>query len=184
MGTRNILLTAAAVAILTLGVRSPAAACVSRPITPEMSAGPHDYSNPSTTSKLWREGDPGEPLRLRLRVLDTCGESLAGTRVQVLHANQDGDHDPDRWRAVMTSDERGELELLTVYPGYAGGLPRHIHFVVSHPRHRELVTRLFFKSDPAAADESIEAVTVVLDEVRADKVSGWVGGYEFVLAPK
>jgi protocatechuate 3,4-dioxygenase beta subunit len=71
-----------------------------------------------------------------------------------------------------------------VYPGYAGGLPRHIHFVVSHPRHRELVTRLFFKSDPAAADESIEAVTVVLDEVRADKVSGWVGGYEFVLAPK
>lgn len=173
----------AAVAILALGVQAFANTCVFREPTPQLGAGPHDYSHAPSTNKLWREGDPGEPLRLRIRVLDMCGKPLAGTRVQVLHANQDGDHEADRWRAIMTADERGELELLTVYPGYAGYLPRHIHFIITHPRHRELVTRLFFRSDPAAADESIEQVTVVLDEVRAGGVTGWIGGYEFVLSP-
>lgn len=177
-GIRSVAVTL----ILGLGIQSLAYACTPRAPTDVMSPGPHDYSYAPATSTLWRKGDPGEPLVLHIRVLDTCSKPLAGARVQVLHADQDGDHYPDRWRAVLTSNERGELKLLTVFPGYAGDIPRHIHFIVSHPGHGELVTRLFFRNDPTA-DESIEDNTVVLDEIRQGKVNGWIGGYEFVLAP-
>lgn len=170
-------------AMFALVMQSLAHACTPREPTSGMWEGPHDYSYAPATNKLWHEGDAGEPLLLHIRVLDTCGKPVPGARIQVLHANQDGVHEPDRWRGVMTSDERGEFKLLTVYPGYAGDIPRHIHFVLSHPGHPELVTRLFFRSDPTA-DESIEDLTVVLDEIRTGGVRGWVGGYEFVLPPK
>ena len=169
------------VAALALCAHSAARACNKRAPTPEMSPGPHDYSFAPAETNLWREGDEGQPLLLRARVLDTCGEPVAGARVQILHANQDGDHEPDRWRATVISDDRGEFELVTVYPGYAGGLPRHIHFKLNHADHRPLVTRLFFKSDPAV-DQSLESNTVVLDEIRRGGKTGWVGGYEFVLS--
>ena len=171
------------IATLALGVHSVAGACDKRVPTPEMSAGPHDYSFAPAESNLWREGDEGEPLFLHARVLDTCGKPVAGARVQILHANHHGDHEPDRWRATLVSDDRGEFKVVTVYPGYAGGLPRHIHFVFSHEDHRSLVTRLFFKSDPAV-DQSLERTTVVLDEVRRGGRTGWTGGYEFVLSPR
>jgi protocatechuate 3,4-dioxygenase beta subunit len=170
-------------AALMLVVHPVSHACDSRVPTPETSPGPHDYSFAPAKNALWRDGDRGEPLLLHARVLDVCGKPVAGARIQVLHANRDGDHEPDRWRAVLSADDRGEFKLVTVYPGYAGSIARHIHFVVSHADHRTLVTRLFFRNDPAA-DQSVEELTVVLDEVRRGDVTGWTGGYEFVLPPK
>ena len=170
-------------AILALGFQPVSHACNPRAPTPETGPGPHDYSFAPAENDLWREGDDGEPLLLHARVLNTCGEPVAGARVQILHANQDGDHEPDRWRALLKADDRGEFKVVTVFPGYAGSIARHIHFVVTHPDHRPLVTRLFFKNDPAV-DQSIEDLTVVLDEVRRGDVRGWTGGYEFVLPPR
>lgn len=116
-------------------------------------------------------------------MLDVCGKPVAGARIQILHANQYGDHEPDRWRAALNADGRGEFKLVTVFPGYAGSIPRHIHFVLTHPDHQPLVTRLFFRNDPTV-DQSIEDLTVVLDEVRRGDARGWAGGYEFVMPPK
>lgn len=168
---------------LAVGVQSDSRACDVRSPTPATGPGPHDYSFASETSDLWHDGDEGEPLFLRARVLDTCGKPLSGAHIQILHANQDGEHVADRWRARLRSDNRGEFKVTTVYPGYAGSIARHIHFIVSHPGYEELVTRLFFKNDPATGLD-LEELTVVLDEVRRGDVWGWVGGYEFVLAPK
>ena len=158
-------------------------ACQVRKPTPETSRGPHDFSALPAESTLWREGDAGEPLVLRARVLDTCGKPIADARVRILHANHYGEHEPDRWRAELSSNDLGEFQVITVYPGYAGSFARHVHFIIEHPGYRPLVTRLFFKNDPAV-DASIEPLAVVLDSVRRDGVSGWVGGYEFVLAPR
>lgn len=170
-------------AALPPGVASASQACDKRPPTSETGPGPHDFSTAPSETNLWREGDEGEPLLLRARVLDTCGKPVTGARIRILHANQDGDHEPDRWRTHLTSDDSGEFELVTVYPGYAGYMPRHIHFIISHPDHRPLVTRLFFKNDPTI-DYDIEDLAIVLEEVRRGKEKGWVGGYEFVLSPK
>ena len=120
---------------------------------------------------------------LRARVLDTCGNPVAGTRIQILHANQDGDHEPDRWRADLMTDERGVFKLLTVYPGYTGGIPRHMHFNITHPTHQQLFTRLFFKNDPNM-EHGVEDLAIVLEEIQRSTGKGWVAGFEFVLAPK
>lgn len=168
---------------LILGVQPSSYACDERAPTRSASLGPHDFSVTPIETNLWREGDAGEPLLLRARVLDTCGTPVESVRIQILHANQDGDHEPDRWRGLLVSDARGEFQVITVFPGYAGGLPRHIHFILNHPRYQPLVTRLFFKSDPAV-DESIEDLAIVLEEIQRKDGRGWVGGFEFVLSPR
>ncbi|MDX1514001.1 MAG: hypothetical protein R3174_09690 [Gammaproteobacteria bacterium] len=158
-------------------------ACEYREPTREMSRGPHDFSHGVADHRLWKEGDAGEPLFIRARVLDTCGNPVAGARIQIVHANQDGHHEPDRWRADLTTDERGAFDLITVFPGYAGDLPRHIHFIITHPGHGQLITRLFFKNDPAI-HHGIEDVAMVLERVEREQGNAWVAGYEFVLPPK
>ncbi|MEM7405429.1 MAG: hypothetical protein AAF458_09070 [Pseudomonadota bacterium] len=160
-----------------------AQACIPREATQPTDPGPHDYSDAATSSRLWQEDDPGEPLFLRIRVLNTCGDAVAGASVQVLHANQDGDHEFKRWRTRIETDARGGASLLTVFPGYTGGIPRHIHFVIRHPGHKELITRLFFKNDPDI-DHSIEDLAMVLEQVDRNGRRGWVAGFEFVIDPK
>ena len=170
-------------ALLSLGAHGAAGACDGREPTRETSPGPHDYSAGVPDSKLWREGDAGEPLFLRARVLDTCGRPVAGARVRILHANQDGNHEADRWRADLVTDEQGAFEIVTVFPGYTGYIPRHIHFNITHAEHRELMTRLFFKNDPSV-DHGIEDLAVVLEEIPRGESRSWAAGYEFVLAPR
>ena len=135
---------AGAVFIIAVLVMPPATACTERKPTQETGHGPHDYSFLSQSPTLWKAGDPGEPLFLKARILNTCGQPVEGAEVQVLHANHDGEHEPDKFRGVYRSDKRGQIKFVTVFPGYTGGLPRHIHFIIRHPKHPELVTRLFF----------------------------------------
>ncbi len=163
-----------------LAAPTVAYACSVRTPTQAASLGPHDFSTPPSEPALWRDGDDGEPLFLRARVLDTCGNAVAGARVQILHANAHGDHDPKRWRTVLRSNERGALKLTTVVPGYAGGLPRHIHVIITHPQHPQLVTRLFFKNDPTL-DKDLASLALVLEEVQRGPAKGWVSEFEFVL---
>ena len=160
-----------------------AQACEAREPTRSTNPGPHDYSFVSADPALWREGDGGEPLFLRVRVLDTCGKPVPGARVRILHANQHGDHEHDRWRVHLDADAGGAFKLVTVFPGYTGGLPRHIHFVITHPGYQELVTRLFFKNDPDL-DHGIEDLAMVLEEIPRGEQKGWLANYEFVLIPK
>ena len=173
----------ALISILFLGIQQVSLGCDKREPTRETDSGPHDFSAGVTDPKLWREGDEGEPLFIRARVLDTCGKPLSGARIRIVHANWQGYHEPDRWRAELTSDQRGAFSLVTVFPGYTGGLPRHMHFIIDHPDHRQLITRLFFKNDPYAG-QSIEDLAMVLEQIERKDGKGWVAGYEFVLAPK
>jgi len=163
-----------------LALQVPAQACNNREPTRQTSPGPHDFSALPSETRLWGEDDAGEPLFLRARVLDTCGEPIPGARVQMLHADQDGYHDPRRWRTTLDTDERGEFKVATVFPGYAGGMARHIHFIINHPDHQRLVTRLFFRHDPML-DKSVEDLAIVLEPIERKERTGWVGGYEFVL---
>ena len=169
-------------ALVLAGLPHTVAACDQREPTRETSPGPHDYSLGVADNKLWQEGDGGEPLFLRVRVLDTCGQPVTGARVQILHANQHGGHEADRWRADLKTDERGAFKLLTVFPGYTGGIPRHIHFYITHSSHRELMTRLFFKNDPEL-DHGVEDLAMVLEEIQRDNRKAWLASYEFVLTP-
>jgi len=170
--------------LMALATAPAVSACNTRQPTPAASLGPHDFSTPAQTNELWREGDGGEPLVLSLRVLDTCGKPISGARIQLLHSDQDGNHHPRRWRALLTADAQGAVDLITVVPGYAGGMARHIHFIISHPAYAELITRLYFKNDPAVSGLAMEPLTLVPEEIREHEKKRWVAGYEFVLGPE
>jgi protocatechuate 3,4-dioxygenase beta subunit len=173
----------ASVAAVLIAVAPAAHACTERSPTRQTGPGPHDFSTAPADPRLWREGDLGEPLSLRLRVLDSCGEPVAGALVRILHADQDGEHHPDRYRAHLSADDRGVVTVTTVYPGHAGYFARHIHFVISHPAHATLVTRLFFKNDASVEGQGVDDLSIVLEELHGDGAKRWVGGFEFVLAP-
>lgn len=168
------------VLLATLLGSAQALACTPRQPTQATGPGPHDYSHGVRDPDLWHEGDEGQPLALRARVIDTCGNPVRGARVQIVHANHHGAHEADRWRADLKTDARGAFRVLTLFPGYTGGIPRHIHFVITHPLHATLVTRLFFRNDPDV-DHGIEKLAMVLEEIQRPAGKGWAAGYEFVL---
>jgi hydroxyquinol 1,2-dioxygenase len=116
-------------------------------------------------------GAPGEPCWVEGTVTDTDGNPVSGARVEVWEADADGFYDvqyPDRRtaaRAHLFTDEKGGYRFWgltpTPYPiphdGPVGALleatgrspmrPGHLHFMVTAPGLRTLVTHVFVAGD-------------------------------------
>ncbi|KAF0114924.1 MAG: intradiol ring-cleavage dioxygenase [Rhodobacteraceae bacterium] len=136
---------------------------------------------------LCRDGT-GESISVSGQVMDADRVPLAGARVEVWHANgagryenQDPDNQPEHnLRGCFTADAHGRFHFRTIRPGgYAlpddgpvGQLarrlglsldrPAHIHFAVTAPGHRRLVTAIFDGADPAIARDALFAVKPAL----------------------
>ena len=132
--------------------------------------------------RLWKAGDPGEPLFLKGRVIDVHGKPVAGALVEVWHADPDGFVDTGQFRSRLKARADGSFRLVTVLPGYIFG-PRHIHFRISQRQHPPLVTRVFFKRDPVIALHDYPAVIVVLEDGTAHGRGALFGSVEFVMSP-
>jgi catechol 1,2-dioxygenase len=143
-------------------------------------------------SILLREED-GEPLLMKGRVADARGEPIAGATVEVwqtapnqLYDVQDEDQPRGHLRATFKTDARGEYEFRTILPvsypipddGPAGRLlerlgrhpfrPAHVHFMISAPGHRKLVTHLFLHGDEYLESDAVFGVkpSLVVQPVR------------------
>lgn len=129
-------------------------------------------------------GGGGVPLAVTGSVVGPDGEPLAGAEVEVWHANAEGryeNQDPDNQpehnlRGRFRTDEKGCFQFRSIRPaGYAlpddgpvGKLarriglsldrPAHIHFAVTAPGYRRLVTSIFDGSDPAIGRDALFAV--------------------------
>ncbi|MFG2602318.1 intradiol ring-cleavage dioxygenase [Streptomyces sp. NPDC048514] len=112
----------------------PAADCV---LTPEQTEGPY-YLDLETVRKDITEGEPGVPLTLRVKVIDTATcSALPGTAVDIWHCDALGVYSgyvaggstPDTTflRGVQLTDSAGVAEFTTVYPGWYVGRALHIH---------------------------------------------------------
>lgn len=134
-------------------------------------------------ANLSRDG-LGEALEVSLRVADLDGGPVANALIEVWQANAFGryeNQDPDRQpefnlRGRLRSDAAGRLTFRSVKPrGYAlpedgpvgrlmSGLglrlerPAHIHFKVSAPGFRTLVTHVFDRDDPAIQRDALFGV--------------------------
>ena len=141
-------------------------------------AAPQSEVVPSHIATFWRDGDPGERLEIRGRVLTQTFEPVAGAEVRVRQADGSGEYTAGYQGVLLTSD-RGEYVLRTAMPGNYG-VPRHIHIAAAHPDHGYRVTEIRFKGDPllpeADRDEAIAVETVRLDG-REHKV----GTFDIVL---
>lgn len=159
--------------------RNPAA-------TPSTLAGPFyraDAPAMEQGANLCRDGI-GAPVRVEGRVTSVTGDPLCGALVEVWHANgqgryenQDPDNQPEHnLRGRFVTDDAGRFAFRTVRPGGytlpddgpVGRLarrlglsmdrPAHLHFAVSAPGYRRLVTAIFDGSDPAIDRDALFAV--------------------------
>lgn len=161
---------------------------------------------PGTTILLRPE--PGEPLWMEGRITDGASRPVADAVIEVwqtapneLYDVQDSEQPEGHLRATFRSDAEGayafETILPTSYPipddGPAGQLltamgrhpyrPAHIHFLISAPGYRTLVTHLFIAGDQYLESDAVFGVkpSLVVQPKRADgrlRVA-----YDFGLAP-
>ncbi|MET7653541.1 MULTISPECIES: dioxygenase [unclassified Streptomyces] len=127
-------------------------------------------------------GAAGEPCWVEGSVTDATGKPLAGARIEVWEADEDGFYDTqygdDRMtaRAHLYSDAEGRYRFWgltpTPYPiphdGPVGGLlaavgrspmrASHLHFMVSAPAQRTLVTHIFVRGDELLDRDSVFGV--------------------------
>ncbi|ARC56649.1 Hydroxyquinol 1,2-dioxygenase [Frondihabitans sp. 762G35] len=138
---------------------------------------------------------PGEACWVEGSVRDTEGAPIPGARIEVWEADEDGFYDvqysDDRvaGRAHLFSDEEGTFRFWgltpTPYPipddGPVGRLlaavgrspmrASHLHFMVSAPGRRTLVTHIFVRGDELLASDSVfgvkESLIMDFDRQRA-----------------
>jgi len=98
-----------------------------------------------------RPGDAGLPLNVTGRIFDTRGNSVQHAKVEIWHADHHGLYDLDgyRFRATLNTDAEGKYRFESVMPGhYPDRVCQHIHYVVTAPGHKPLITQLYFATDP------------------------------------
>ena len=122
-----------------------------RPATPAAELGPF-YKRLAPAGKNMRQaGDPGMPLVVSGAVFSTRGEVLPGANMEVWQTNHVGLYDIEgyRYRAKLTSSPDGKYDFSSVIPGhYPARVCQHIHYLVTAPGYKPLVTQLYFATDP------------------------------------
>jgi catechol 1,2-dioxygenase len=119
--------------------------------TPAEVLGPFYKKHAPDTPRLHKPADPGFPLRVTGKVLNTRGEKVAGARIEIWHADHAGLYDVEgyRYRAGIAAGEKAEYTLETILPGHYPDRPaQHIHYLITAPGHRTLITQAYFATDP------------------------------------
>lgn len=134
-----------------------------------------------------RSDTPGLAMEVRGVVYDAQGKPAAGAKVDVWHAspvgfyeNQDPSQADMNLRGIFTTDAQGAYFFRTVRPsgypvptdGPCGELldaqnrhpfrPAHLHFMVSHPGHKVLITQVFADDDERLSSDPVFGVTAPL----------------------
>lgn len=104
---------------------------------------------PSNTT-LRISGEPGFPLRVSGRVVNTRGQKVHGATVDMWQADHAGLYDVQgyRYRTKILVDATG-YAIETILPGHYDDRPaQHIHYMISAPGHKTLITQAYFATDP------------------------------------
>ena len=108
------------------------------------------------------KGLKGNIIRIKGHVYgDDCKSRLKDALVEIWHANTAGEYDNDSsdflQRAGWLTDNKGQYEFKTVFPGkYLNGKlyrPAHIHFRVQCKGYKELISQIYFSGDPHIAED-------------------------------
>ena len=119
--------------------------------TPEEVLGPFFKKHAPNVSNLRTPGDPGIPLKVMGNIVNTRGESVTGARVDIWQADHNGRYDVQgyRYRTKLNLESAAKYEVETVMPGHYSDRPaQHIHYMISAPGHKTLITQLYFATDP------------------------------------
>jgi len=137
--------------------------------------GPFYRAKAPMRADLTYDGLQGTRLLIKGKVhTDDCVTPLHKAVVEIWHCDSSGEYDNTtkefRHRARWETNEKGEYSFLTILPGkYLNGelyRPSHVHFRVTAPGHKELISQLYFKGDPHIPEDpwasSAKAVNRIL----------------------
>jgi len=163
--------------------------------------GPYHRPLAPFRAKITPPLEPGEVIVIRGRVwgFDTK-KPLANATLDVWQANAAGRYDNDdphappktgvfRNRARLVTDDTGYYEYESIKPGrYKIGptqwRPAHIHYMVSSPGYKTLVTQLYFEGDPENEKDSFIKPSLIIAPQAVTLPQGrfLLGTFDIVLA--
>lgn len=125
---------------------------------------------------LFKDGDDGEKLNLRGRVIDADGKAIGGARVGLRHADANANYTPQYEGELFTAAD-GTFKVRTVLPGQYTSA-KHIHVFVYAEGHQAVQTTILFKGDPNIDLGSSGGLEVLLEQVHKGEEVIHVGGVE------
>lgn len=130
--------------------------------------GPFYTENPpiKDDGQIANSNEVGQKIRISGRVTNLdCTEILAGTIVDIWHANDAGQYDNVGYnlRGKVIANEQGFYMFETILPGkYLNGSkyrPSHIHFKITTPGFPTITTQLYFEGDTSIAEDAAASLT-------------------------
>ncbi len=124
--------------------------------------GPFYRPDAPTRSDLTFEGLKGNRIMVKGKVFGSdCVTPLENALVEIWHCNTAGQYDNEtkafKHRAKWSTNKMGEYSFKTILPGkYLNGKlyrPSHIHFRISHPKSKALISQIYFKGDPHITED-------------------------------
>jgi protocatechuate 3,4-dioxygenase beta subunit len=83
--------------------------------------------------------------------MNTLGQPVPGVRIEMWHTDNAGRYDliGYRFRTKLSVDSGTEYAVETIMPGHYDDRPaQHIHYLITAPGHRTLITQAYFATDP------------------------------------
>jgi protocatechuate 3,4-dioxygenase beta subunit len=119
--------------------------------TPPNALGPFYKKRAPEARMLRMKTDAGMPLAVAGRIIDTRAEAVRDATLEIWHADHGGHYDIAgyRFRAKLPLDAEARYQFDTVMPGhYPDRVCQHVHYLVTAPGHKPLITQLYFATDP------------------------------------
>lgn len=132
--------------------------------SPALTEGPYYKAGDFVRSDI-TEGQAGMPMTLTLTVVDTNCQPIPNARVDIWHANAQGQYsgvsDPKEGcadcvdktflRGTQTTNAQGQVTFQTIFPGWYPGRTVHIHVKIWENDQQVLTTQLFVTKADADA---------------------------------
>ncbi|TBC86585.1 intradiol ring-cleavage dioxygenase [Rhizobium leguminosarum] len=149
--------------------------------TLEREAGPFFKPNSPLNRDLYPDAPGGERITVAGFVFDNRCRPLAGSLVEIWHADENGDYDSVgfRLRGHQFTDTQGRWWFNTIVPALYPGRTRHFHFKVQRPVGRVLTTQLYFPGEPRNAGDRLFHEALLLDIKQTG--DGRFGRFDFVV---
>ena len=119
--------------------------------TPFCELGPFYKREAPNTSTLRAPGDAGMPLTLSGVVYDVRGGIVPDSKLEIWQTDNDGHYDIEgyRYRTLLQPGTKGAYAIESVMPGhYPTRVCQHVHYLVTAPGHKPVITQLYFATDP------------------------------------